>query len=201
MRLIYSLLLVSVFTAVSHSKPITFIIEANVSGGIQFTGRRFDSYTFRASSDMDNLTYNPSFREYTLPIEFAEIDFGNAGVYSLPYWRGRDIYSKVTMQAGNLAFQYKIDPWNWNGVYIPYTPNMGSWWDMKSSYGPVTTTITQPSWPALALGGNTLETGPLTAIRDGEVFPVTFTAIVTPEPSSLCLCIGSIVLLGIRRRV
>lgn len=196
MRLIYSLLLMFGFAAVSHAKPISFTFHVEARGSIANIGGYFDSLTFRSTGDTDNLIFHPDSNLYRTPNEFAEIQLGDIGAFPLPYWRTGSTYSEVGMQAGRVEFSYKTDQSNSTGVSF----DLGLW-DMKSSYGPVTgITTLYFTMNLFHIGSYTPLDTWIAAVVQGGDYPLTFTAIVTPEPSSICLCIGSIVLLGIRRR-
>lgn len=70
-------------------------------------------------------------------------------------------------------------------------------WDLVSSIGPLTGYGRNLGWWRLSV----LTDAGVLSFDDAEGFNMTFSSTVVPEPSSFCLCIGSIVLLGIGRRV
>ncbi len=185
MRLVYSLLLVLVLAAVSDAKPITFIFEGQTSGYSDIFEADFSSFVVTAKGDtLDRIVNNSGQKLYSsLIAKTASVELTGLGTVILdnPFWPDKlQVYGAGIAQSGPYLIAFAP-----GSHMLAIAPLQN--WDWNSSVGPIS----------------------LTGMTDGWVdwmgsfvygsFPLTFTAIVTPEPSSICLCIGSIVLLGIRR--
>ena len=172
----------------ANAIPITFICEVSdddvfgTLNGTPFSG----AFTYTVYANTDGIKPNPNVSGgYILENDSAEITIASLGTFQL---------TDPTVSR-HVGFTFSI---NYLGSTHPPFYQLLSRelipWDMRS---PVSSfsflrSISSPT-EGIPITGGILQ-------LDEAAVATTFSAIVTPEPSSLFLCIGSIVLVGIKRR-
>ena len=174
----------------SHGAPIQFFHQGSASGiinGVPFSETPFSIF---ALGNTDNLTEQSDPHVFSIDHSFAEIQIAGLGIieFDTPTRTFYNLDSDLVgfARAGLLGSDL-ID-----GPFGGPLEN----WNMRSSIGPTSSSGHVLQWN----DGVILTNGVALTLNTASQVFLTFTAIVTPEPSSLCLCIGSIVLLGIRRQ-
>ncbi len=188
MKLILSLFLSLGLTVVCSAKPATFIYSGIASGRVGAQDFTNTAYVITGVADTDNVSFD-GFDVYSVDHTSTAVELAGIGTYTL-------LSPTRTFAASNaIVGLSRAYPSGLDLIGGPISSAFAGW-QMKTSIGPVTGFGTILQW---ANGDINTDSGVL-FFENHNSGTHTFQAIVTPEPSSICLCIGSIVLLGIRRR-
>jgi hypothetical protein len=193
MRLILTGILFLSLAAVGDSKPITFIHQGSGSGSLNGVAFAITPFVITALGDTSNrVDFGSSI--FAITHHSARIELVGIGIFDLSTmtrsWVAQQI-QRVGLERATGSGADLVDGPD-NTTFAEFAS-----WDMTTSIGPSYGSVSTVRWGSPFSEVNT--SGGVLVFSDGT-HAGAFTAIVTPEPSSLCLCIGSIVLLGIRRR-
>ncbi len=185
MRLAFVGILFLSIAAVCDAAPVTYTYEGIASGQIGSTVFDMKPFIITGIADSQNRTRGQGV--YTIVHDSTTIQLEGLGTFDI----SSRLMSFVNRRFAVAGLSYV------NRVLINQLHNDDfAHWGLINSIGPITDPADIIQWDVFDI----MTSGGVLELYDGPT-TVTFTAFsLVPEPSSLCLCIGSIVLLGIRRR-
>ena len=180
--------IVAFISSAADARPIAFICEVSGDGvfgtlnGVPFS----NSFTYVVRANTDNIAPIPELDDgHVVDNDSAEIAIDSLGTFELT----EPTESRLVRH----AFAINHTPPTQLSLFLLLSSDLVPW-DMRSplSIFSSLSTISSP------IGGIPTSGGLL--VFEGAGVDTKFTAIFIPEPSLICLCIGSFVLLGFRRR-
>ena len=192
MRALFALLLTVLCAAVCNAVPIVFEHKGVGTGELDGKPFRNTPFTITAYGDTNDRVGNGS--PYSINHTFAQIELSGIGTFQ--YTIATRTYVLQSYPIDNftsLVGFTRVAPFEHDLLNGPVLQKYAHW-DMLSSVGP------DSSGGVLFSGGGvTTTTGGLLQFSDTQLVPVTFTATILPEPSSLVLISVVGLLLSARR--
>lgn len=171
--------------------PITLYFQAAGAGTLNGSAFVTPSFTIVAQAD----TANRQFIEdvFVLDHDVAQIVIDGVGVFS--FTSGTRTVLSPGGELVGFGREFTGEFTSGDLIYTPFNSALGAW-DMKSSFSTITGPGTIFQWaddPPVVTDGGVL------ALADATT-PVTFHAIVTPEPPLAGLLLGSVAIVAPARR-